>query len=38
MEIKRPWFPAFVKSKNCVKMNNFTITLYYLSSSVAKWL
>ena len=40
MEIKRSWFPAFVKSKNWVKMNTFTIyyTLYYLSSSLAKCL
>ena len=40
MEVKRTWSPAYVKSKNCVKMSNFTIyyTLYYLSSSLAKLL
>ena len=40
MEVKRTWSLAYVKSKNCVKMNNFTIyyTLYYLSSSLPKCL
>ena len=40
MEVKRPWSPAYVKSNNCVKMNNFSIyyTLYSLSSSLAKCL
>ena len=40
MEVKRTWSLAYVKSKNCVKMNNFTIyyTLYYLSSPLPKCL